>query len=123
MAVRLIVSADDFGASEQVNVAVMRSCREGVLTSAGLMVTGAAMRHAVALAKDEPTLAVGLHLTLSNGSSALPEEIIGELVDARSHFAENPARAALRYYFNPKAKQSTQAGDRGAVRDVLRRRG
>ena len=42
-AVRLIVNADDFGISKEVNEAVIRAFREGVLTSASLMVTGAAL--------------------------------------------------------------------------------
>lgn len=106
---RLIVSADDFGASEQINAAVVRACRDGVLTSAGLMVTGAAARHAVELAKDNPMLAVGLHLTLSDGVSALPNEAVRDLVDAESRFADSPARAALRYYFNRRAKRQLRA--------------
>ncbi len=105
MATRLIVSADDFGASEDVNAAVVKGCREGVLTSAGLMVTGTAFREAVRLAKDEPGLAVGLHLTLSNGASVLPHRAIGRLVDSRSRFRESPARAALRYYLDKSARR------------------
>ncbi|HZT22784.1 MAG TPA: ChbG/HpnK family deacetylase, partial [Verrucomicrobiae bacterium] len=35
---RLIVNADDFGLSPSVNAAVIRAHREGILTSASLMV-------------------------------------------------------------------------------------
>lgn len=99
---QLIISADDFGASDDVNAAVMRGCREGLLTSAGLMVTGTALRKAVEMAREDPRPAVGLHLTLSNGTSVLSRQAIDRLVDSRSRFRENPACAALRYYFDRK---------------------
>ena len=46
---RLIVNADDFGASSEINAAVLRAHREGILTSASLMVGGAAFDEAVAI--------------------------------------------------------------------------
>ncbi len=54
---QLIVNADDFGASEEVNEAIIRAYKEGVLTSASLMVTGDAFEQAVRLAKENPGLA------------------------------------------------------------------
>ena len=44
---RLIVTADDFGAAVEVNEAVERAHRHGVLTAASLMVSGAAAHDAV----------------------------------------------------------------------------
>ena len=76
---RLIVNADDFGASEEVNEAVIRAFKEGVLTSTSLMVTGAAAEHAVKLAKENPGLAVGIHLVTVVGRSALPHSEIPTL--------------------------------------------
>jgi predicted glycoside hydrolase/deacetylase ChbG (UPF0249 family) len=57
----LIVNADDLGASEGVNRGIEECHRDGVVTSASLMVTGAAAKHAVALSRANPRLAVGLH--------------------------------------------------------------
>mgnify|MGYP000096908994 CR=1 FL=1 len=48
MAVRLIVNADDFGISDSANRAIERAHREGILTSASLMVAGDAAAAAVA---------------------------------------------------------------------------
>ena len=39
---RLVVNADDFGRSRSVNRAVIQAHREGILTSASLMVNGTA---------------------------------------------------------------------------------
>src|SRR6185369_5219302 len=69
---RLIVNADDFGVSEPVNEAIIRAFNEGVLTSASLMVTGVAFEQAVMLAKENPGLAVGIHLVTVVGRSVLP---------------------------------------------------
>jgi chitin disaccharide deacetylase len=57
----LIVNADDFGASVGINRAIAEAHQRGVLTSASLMVTGAAATEAVATSEAHPDLAVGLH--------------------------------------------------------------
>lgn len=98
---RLIVNADDFGASPAINAAVLQAHREGILTSASLMVTGAAFEEAVAIARDNPRLGVGLHLTLVCGRPALPVEQVPGLVDATGAFDSNPTRAGLRWFFRP----------------------
>jgi predicted glycoside hydrolase/deacetylase ChbG (UPF0249 family) len=61
MSAQLIVNADDLGASLGVNRGIERCHREGIVTSASLMVTGAAAQDAVAVARRNPELAVGLH--------------------------------------------------------------
>jgi predicted glycoside hydrolase/deacetylase ChbG (UPF0249 family) len=58
---QLIVNADDFGASGGVNRGIVECHRAGIVTSTSLMVTGAAAREAVALSRENPELAVGLH--------------------------------------------------------------
>ena len=84
---RLIVNADDFGRSASINQAVIRAHREGILTTASLMVNEPAVEEAVALARENPELGVGLHLTLLCGHSALPPEQIPGLVDAKGEFS------------------------------------
>ena len=96
---RLIVNADDFGRSASINQAVIRAHREGILTTASLMVNEAAGEEAVALAREHPNLGVGLHLTLLCGHSALPGERIPGLVNASGEFTNNPASAGFRYFF------------------------
>jgi chitin disaccharide deacetylase len=62
---RLIVNADDFGLSEGVNAGVVRSHREGIVTSASLMVRQPAARAAATAAREYPTLSIGLHVDLA----------------------------------------------------------
>ena len=101
----LIVTGDDFGISSEVNQAIIQAHRQGILTSTSLMVTGAACDEAVRLAYLHPNLAVGLHLVLVSGRSALPARQIPHLVDRAGRFSNTPVRAGLRYQFNRSARQ------------------
>lgn len=101
---RLIVNADDFGASHSINEAVIRAHREGILTTASLMVNGAAAAEAVELARAHPTLGVGLHLALVHGTSALPPSDVPLLVDKAGQFTKNPFQAGVQYFFQPAAR-------------------
>jgi hopanoid biosynthesis associated protein HpnK len=101
---RLIVNADDFGRSPSINEAVIRAHREGILTTASLMVNEPACDEAVRLAQENPSLGVGLHLTLICGHSALPRESIPGLVNAQEEFTDNPAGAGCRYFFQRSLK-------------------
>jgi hopanoid biosynthesis associated protein HpnK len=102
---RLIVNADDFGRSPSINAAVTRAHREGILASASLMVNEPASAEAVALARENPALGVGLHLTLLCGRSALPPEQIPGLVDSRGEFSDRPAAAGFRYFVRSKLRE------------------
>ena len=101
---RLIVNADDFGASPSINQAVIRAHHEGILTSASLMVNEPGFDEAVALAHETPTLGVGLHLTLLFGHSTLPPKEIPDLVDQQGRFSFNPVAVGVRYFANRRIK-------------------
>ncbi len=106
---RLIVNADDFGRTAPINAAVLRAHREGILTSASLMVNEPAVDEAVALARDNPRLGVGLHLTLLSGHSALPPEAIPGLVNARQEFGVKPVEAGWRFFVRPSLREQLRA--------------
>ena len=94
---RLIVGADDFGAAPEVNAAVIRAHRDGILTSTSLMVTGGAAGEAVALARDHPRLGVGLHLVLAQGRPAAPPAEIPALMTGAGRFRSGPVSTGMRY--------------------------
>jgi chitin disaccharide deacetylase len=96
---RLIVNADDFGRSHSINQAVIRAHREGILTTASLMVNEPACDEAVALAKQCPQLGIGLHLALLCGHSALPRAMIPGLVNERREFTNSAVGAGMKYFF------------------------
>lgn len=103
--VQVILNADDFGRSQSINAAVMRAHREGVLTSASLMVTGDAVGQAVTLAREAPALAVGLHVVVAAGRASSPARQIPHIVDRDGRFPTSPLIAGLRYAFSPKAQE------------------
>ncbi len=71
---RLVVNADDFGFTEGVNRGIVKAHHEGILTATTLMANGSAFDHAVALAGECPSLDIGCHLVLVQGSSMLTGE-------------------------------------------------
>lgn len=106
---KLILTADDFGASVEVNDAVERAHRHGVLTAASLMVSGAAAHDAVARARNMPSLRVGLHLVLVEGKPVLPARAVPDLVDAQGYFRTDMARAGAAMFFLPKVRTQLAA--------------
>jgi len=103
---KLIINADDFGISNPVNRAVIKGWEDGVLTSASLMVTGEAFSEATELARRNPALQVGLHLTLVQGRSALRHEGFPSLTDHLGNFPADPVFAGMRMFFvKPLRKQ------------------
>ncbi len=101
----LIINGDDFGYSEAVNRAIILAHREGVLTSASLMVNEHAAAQAIELAKANPTLAVGLHLVLVLGRAALPHHEIPTITNAQGSFTNSSFQAGIKYYFNAAARR------------------
>ncbi len=67
-----------------MNEAVERAHRDGVLSSASLMVAGAAADDAVRRARALPSLRVGLHLVVIEGPAVLTSSEIPDLLRARS---------------------------------------
>jgi len=95
--ITLVVTADDFGATSGVNAAVARAHRDGILTSASLMVRGGAATAAVRAAREAPALGVGLHLVLAQGVPAAPVGEIPSLVTRAGRFPEQPVLAGFRH--------------------------
>jgi predicted glycoside hydrolase/deacetylase ChbG (UPF0249 family) len=60
----LVVNADDFGFTPDVNQGIVEAHRNGILTATTLMATGAAFEDAVRRSKEVPSLDIGCHLVL-----------------------------------------------------------
>jgi hopanoid biosynthesis associated protein HpnK len=82
MAARLILNADDFGLTRGINRAIAELHAAGALTSATLMANGPAFDDAVTIALANPTLGVGCHIVLTDGTPVSPPETIPSLVGA-----------------------------------------
>lgn len=100
----LILNADDFGYSARVNKAVLRAHCEGVLTSASLMVAEEGFAEAVAMARETPTLGVGLHVVTTLDRALLPPAYVSTLVNQEGRFSGDLFRVGVRYGFSQTAK-------------------
>lgn len=98
---KLIVNADDFGLSPGVNRAVEQAWQAGILTQASLMAGGDAFDDAVEIARRNPGLQVGLHLTLVQGRPVLPPEQVPGLVGSNGCFPDNPVSVGMKLFFDP----------------------
>ena len=99
---RLIVNGDDFGLAHEVNRAIVRAHRDGILTPTSLTVMSPFAAEAVQLARDNPGLGVGLHLVLVQGTPASADARATGLATTSGGFRESAIPAALRYFFDPK---------------------
>ncbi len=79
----MIVNADDFGFTRDVNQGIVEAHRSGILTATTLMANGDAFEDAVRLARANPTLDIGCHLVMVQGSSVfepgkeMPRDLAG----------------------------------------------
>ncbi|TDR94485.1 hopanoid biosynthesis-associated protein HpnK [Enterovirga rhinocerotis] len=106
---RLTVTADDFGLAPEVNAAVERAHREGILTAASLMVAEPHAADAVARARRLPGLGVGLHLTLVEGRAVLPANAIPDLLGRNGRLRTDLARYGAAIFFRPAVRRQVAA--------------
>jgi chitin disaccharide deacetylase len=69
-----------------VNRGILRAFQDGIVTSASLLVTASAFEEAVALARQNPELEVGLHLALVEERAVLGPDVLPTLVDETGRF-------------------------------------
>jgi len=100
MARKLIINADDFGCSPQVNEAVERAHTRGVLTSATLMSNMSDFAEAVAIAKRLPRLGVGVHLNLFKSKPVSDDYRVRPLLDSGGNFKYSPQTLAFLVIFS-----------------------
>lgn len=68
---KIINNADDFGYSNAVNYGIIDSHKYGGLTSTTIMANMPGFEHAINLAKENPNLGIGVHMTLTCGKPLL----------------------------------------------------
>lgn len=71
---QLVVNADDFGFTPDVNQGIVEAHRDGILTSTTLMANGAAFEDALHRARQVPSLDIGCHLVLIGGHSLVTQK-------------------------------------------------
>jgi chitin disaccharide deacetylase len=87
--IRLLVRGDDIGSSHAANVATIRCFREGIMRSAEIMVPCPWFPEAVTLLKENLTLDIGVHITLTSewdGMKWRPLTHAPSIVDENGYF-------------------------------------
>ena len=102
----LIVTADDFGMSQDVNEAVEQAHREGILTCASLVVAGDAVDDALRRMARMPALGVGLHLALYGAQASHSEPSL--LAPDGVHLGENPASTGARIMLSATVREAAR---------------
>ena len=93
-----IINADDFGLSPGVNRGIVSAFREGVLTSTTMLVNLEHFEDAVRLARENPDLPVGIHLSLLWGKPVSPAADVSTLVASDGCFPRSLSTLAKRYF-------------------------
>jgi chitin disaccharide deacetylase len=92
----LIVNADDFGYTEDVNRGILDAHDNGIVTSASLMVDRPAAADAAARAQERPRLGVGLHVEAKRWrTSRFPRQGSARSADAVRRSAADDLRRQL----------------------------
>lgn len=82
--IRLIVNADDFGYSKGVNLGIIESYRNGIVSSTTMMTNMPGVDHAFQLMDQNIGLGVGIHLVLTTGSPVCKD--VPSLVNSEGNF-------------------------------------
>lgn len=77
---KVMINSDDFGLTKGVNYGIIDCYKRGILTSTTLLTTIPSFHHAVELAKENPGLDIGIHMTLDIGRpvSEYSETLVNE---------------------------------------------
>ncbi len=86
---QIIINADDFGLGKGINRGIIRAYKEGVLSSASLMVNMPGFEDAASLIRENPGLGIGLHLNFFRGTPVLPIQKTATLVGKDGFFLQD----------------------------------
>lgn len=87
----VIVNADDLGRTDGINEGIFAAHRDGIVSSATLMVGFPASEAAAAAWAHHPDIGIGLHVTLTGATPpTLPAGRVPSLVDAEGNLPRKP---------------------------------
>jgi len=83
---QLVVNADDLGLTAGVNDGIFDAHDLGILTSASVFANAPATLDAIRRSRSRPSLGLGAHLTLVDGTPTLPAKEVPTLVESDGRF-------------------------------------
>lgn len=105
----IIINADDFGLCEGVNRAIAEAHKNGILTSTTLMTNMPSAEEAIKIAKQLPTLGVGIHLNLTQGQPLSNEPLVRMLTNTNGEFAYSANKLAWNSLVSSKFRAAIKA--------------
>ncbi len=102
----LIINADDFGFSTGITDGIIAAHRHGILTSTTLMTNMPDAPRAIALARENPDLGVGIHLGLTQGRPLASG--LRSLVDKQGNFCRSLPTLLAQVSLSRRARDEVQ---------------
>jgi predicted glycoside hydrolase/deacetylase ChbG (UPF0249 family) len=98
---RIIINADDLGASQKINDAIFNFMSRGIVSSATILVNAPALNDALTRIPNYPDNSFGIHLNLTQYRPVSSNESLGEILDNNGNFTKKlfhitPSFALLR---------------------------
>ena len=116
---KIIINADDFGLCSGVNRAVAQAHTDGVLTSATIMANMPAADEAVEIAKQLPSLGLGVHLNLFVGRPVSKDARVDCLRDADGRFALSLVKLSLLSMVRHKVRNAIRTELAAQIQSVI----
>lgn len=105
---RFIVNADDFGLCTGVNRAIEKAHTDGILTSTTIMAGAEGTDEALEMARQMPSLGVGIHLNLVEGRALCQNRQAGCILDENGEFRYSAGKIALKSMICPSARKAIE---------------
>src|SRR5215469_7320990 len=83
---RVIINADDFGLTSSISRGIIEGYSSGMVTSASIIASGEGFEEACELARHNPDLDLGVHLTLDEEKPVLKGKQIPTLLGSNNRF-------------------------------------
>ena len=79
-------NADDAGMSKGVNSGITKLIKKGILYSFSIFTNGQYAKEAIAIAKKNPEIKIGLHFNITTGKSISDHDMLPLLTDSDNNF-------------------------------------
>ncbi len=117
---KMIINADDFGLCEGVNKAIFEAHSYGVLTSTTVMAGMPGFDEAVEMSKILPSLGVGVHLNVVEGTPVSQDERVKILTGDDGKFKYKPAKLAIKAFFDKKILEAVEVELSAQIEKVIK---
>ncbi len=87
---QIIINADDFGMSKEVNEGTKDGIRQGIISSVSVMANMPYFDDAIAFLRNYPKVSVGLHFNITEGKPVILPKHVGNIIREDDYFFHWP---------------------------------